>query len=58
MNEPAVLCVLRSTIFMDLLGESPIGAWATWDRPGFEVAATSRKQGQEPWQKEGRCWAR
>ncbi len=29
MNEPAVLCLLRSTIFMDLLGESPIGALAT-----------------------------
>ncbi len=30
MNEPAAL-LLRSTIFMDLRGESPIGAWATPD---------------------------
>jgi hypothetical protein len=29
MNPPPLL--LRSTIFMDLLGESPIGAWATLD---------------------------
>jgi hypothetical protein len=58
MNEPAVLCLLRSTIFMDLVGESRIGALATRDRQGIEVAATIRKQGQEPWQKEGKCWAR
>jgi hypothetical protein len=33
--------MLRSTIFMDLLGESPIGAWATFDCPLPEHEATA-----------------
>src|SRR5215467_13582199 len=34
-------------IFMDLLGESPIGAWATPDRPWPKIS-DRRKQGPEP----------
>src|SRR5262249_12677010 len=51
MNPPSPW--LRSTIFMDLRGESPIGAWATHDdcpqlRRSGDVTASTDVNGEQP----------
>ena len=59
LNEPAS-CWLRSLIFMDLLGESPIGGWATRIvRPNEEQATDQNDRlnsdGKERLEQLSRC---